>query len=103
MTTRTVTVTEGALRNHHFHLTAVMDMFPADSIGGRNINFEAPRLLRVDFGGGLIATTDIDGTKKFFRDRQSQRLFFERDRVQDGDRLIVRRDGPYEYSVRKVT
>ena len=102
MTIATVTVTAGALRNHHFHLTTVMDMFPSDAMGGKNRNFEAPRLLRVDFGGNLIANTDIDGDKNFFRDRRVQRLFFERNAVKAGDKLIVERNGRYEFSVRKA-
>lgn len=102
MTIATVTVTAGALRNQHFHLTTVMDMFPSDAIGGKNRNSEAPRLLRVDFGGNLIANTDIDGDKNFFRDRRVQRLFFERNGVKAGDKLIVERIGTYEIFVRKA-
>lgn len=102
MTIATVTVTAGALRNHHFHLTTIMDMFPSDSIGGKNRGLEAPMLLRVDFGGNLIVNTDIDGDKKFFRDRGVQRLFFERNGVNAGDKLTVERTGTYEFSVRKA-
>ena len=90
----------GNIRNNHFKLTAFLDRFPEDSIGGSNKASRAAKQLVIDWGGASPAHTDIDGIKKLFRSRSWVRNFFEATRAKAGDTVIIEQSGPYSYRVR---
>ncbi|MFC3118893.1 hypothetical protein [Jhaorihella thermophila] len=92
-------LTEGNIKNNHFHVRSFIDKFPADAIGGSNAAQKAPREVVVDWGGETPVMTDIDGQKKFFRARGWIRSFFERTGARAGDVVCVEQTGPYAYRV----
>jgi hypothetical protein len=92
---------EANIRNNHIYLTRVMDMFPADVVGGRNEAHAAPRMLRVCWGNETIET-DIDGSKRIFRRRGWLGKFFKENRIKAGDRVLLERVGPYLFRISRV-
>jgi len=98
LATRILTVTRGNVNNRHLYLTEVLDLFPEDALGGENRRSAAPRTVRVLWGDQAI-DTDIVRDKHIFRRRKWVRLFFEANRIQDGDRVLLEQLGPYLYRV----
>ena len=94
-------VTQGNLDNHHFYLTEVLDMFPEDVFGGPEESQAAARSVRVQWGNE-VGETDIDRTKNIFRKRGWVGRFFDENRVQAGDRLLLEQVEPYLYRVSKA-
>jgi hypothetical protein len=92
-------ITQGNIDHNHFYLRNFIDQFPSDLIGGSNKREIAPRSATVHWYGGDPVTTDIDGSKKFFRSRGWIGDFFRRNEVAVGDRLIVEELAPYQYRV----
>lgn len=92
-------LTEGEIKNNHFHLTGYLDRFPDDLIGGSNRHERAPKEASIDWGGGVDMRTDIDGEKQFFRGRGWIRQFFEKTGAEPGDWVLVEETGPYRYKV----
>ena len=95
----TTEITQGNIDNHHIYLRSFFDRFPADAIGGSNRWSAAQREVAVDWGGGAVVMTDLDGTKRLFRKRGWIWEFFERNGVQAGDMVTVEEIGPYSYRV----
>lgn len=89
----------GNIRNHHFYLREFLDKFPADCIGGSNRAASADKMVTIDWGGTSVEQTDIDGTKKFFRNRSWIRSFFELHSATEGDVVVVVGTAPYVYRV----
>tara|TARA_R110002049_G_scaffold115222_1_gene267084 strand:+ start:1580 stop:1741 length:162 start_codon:yes stop_codon:yes gene_type:complete len=52
-------------------------------------------------GVGAVET-DIDGDKKFFRDRKTVKQFFQHNSIRDGDAVVVTRRGKYEFEVKRA-
>jgi hypothetical protein len=96
-----LTVTDGNLCNNHLYLSGVMDMFPADVIGGPNKKQPAPRTVRVEWGGEIVET-DIVGDKKLFRKRGWVGKFFKTYRVGAGDLVRLEQLSPYVYRVSRL-
>ncbi|MBC7104129.1 MAG: hypothetical protein H5U22_26525 [Rhizobium sp.] len=92
-------LTEGEIRNNHFHLTGYLDRFPGDLIGGRNVSVMAPKEASIDWGGDTEALTDIDEVHRFFRRRGWVRQFFELTGAEAGDWVLVEETGSYRYKV----
>lgn len=92
-------ITQGNLDNSHIYLRGFFEKFPPDAIGGSNRASAAQREIAVDWGGGAIVMTDLDGTKRFFRKRGWIREFFERHRAKAGDMVSVEEVAPYSYRV----
>jgi DNA polymerase-3 subunit epsilon len=92
-------LTEGNIKNHHIYLHEFFDAFPKDVVGGSNIAAAAQKTISVEWGGGCVAITDLDGKKKFFRKRGWVREFFARTRAVAGDTVLVQLIGPYDYRV----
>jgi hypothetical protein len=97
---RYLTVTQGNLDNAHLYLTEVLDLFPADVLGGPNETHAAPRTVRVVWGSEVVET-DIDRDKKIFRRRDWVRRFFDANRITAGDRVLLEQLEPYQYRVSK--
>lgn len=95
----TTEITQGNIDNSHIYLRSFFEKFPADAIGGSNRASAARREIAVDWGGGAVVMTDLDGTKRFFRKRSWIREFFERHSVRAGDVVIVEEVAPYSYRV----
>jgi hypothetical protein len=93
---RVVALSGGNVRNNHIYLP--LDFFPADAIGGGNKAAVADRLLRVEFKPGRVVHADIDGTKRILRDRTATGDFIARSGLKEGDRVVIRRIGAYEYT-----
>ena len=95
----TTEITQGNIDNDHIYLRTFFDKFPADAIGGSNRASAAQREISVDWGGGTVVMTDLDGAKRFFRKRGWIREFFARQGAQAGDMVMVEEIGPYRYRV----
>src|SRR5438128_205334 len=98
---RVLTVTQGNLDNNHLYLTEVLDMFPEDVFGGPDASQAASRTVRVQWGDEVVET-DIDRTKNIFRKRGWVVRFFDENRVQAGDRVLLEQMEPYLYRVSKA-
>lgn len=92
-------ITQGNIDNDHIYLRAFFDKFPADAIGGSNRASAAQREIAVDWGGGTVVMTDLDGSKRFFRKRGWIREFFARHGARAGDMVMVEEVAPYCYRV----
>ena len=95
----TTEITQGNIDNNHIYLRSFFEKFPADAIGGSNRASAAQREITVDWGGGTVVMTDLDGAKRFFRKRGWIREFFERHGVRAGDLGTVEEVAPYSYRV----
>lgn len=98
---RYLIVTQGNLDNNHLYLTEVLDIFPEDVFGGPDASQAAPRAVRVRWGDEVVET-DIDRTKNIFRKRGWVASFFDANRVQAGDRILLEQIEPYLYRVSKA-
>lgn len=97
-----VKVTAGNIQNDHIYLNKIIGMFPKEAIGGSNKASQAKQLLTVIYDGVGRTQTDIDGSKKFFRERSFVKQFFKTWKFKDGDEVLITRLGPYEFEVRKA-
>lgn len=95
----TTEITQGNIDNNHIYLRGFFEEFPADTIGGSNRASAASREIAIDWGGGAVVMTDLDGAKKFFRKRGWIREFFERYGIRAGDMVTVYEIAPYSYRV----
>jgi DNA polymerase III subunit epsilon len=95
----TTQITQGNIDNNHIYLRSFFDKFPADAIGGSNRAAAAQLEIAVDWGGGAIVMTDLDGAKRFFRKRGWIREFFEQNSVRAGDVVVVEQTTLYSYRV----
>lgn len=93
-------ITQGNLDHSHIYLRSFFDKFPTDVIGGSNRASSAQREIAVDWGGGAVVMTDLDGQKRFFRKRGWIREFFARYGVKVGDVVIVEEVAPYSYRLK---
>ncbi|MFZ9198477.1 MAG: exonuclease domain-containing protein [Paracoccaceae bacterium] len=93
----TTEITQGNIDNNHIYLRSFFEQFPADAIGGSNFASAAQREVAVDWGGGNVVMTDLDGSKRFFRKRGWIREFFEGHGARAGDRVMVNEVAPYSY------
>jgi len=98
---RCLTINQANINNKHLYLRAVLDMFPDDVLGGSKKAQEAPRKVRVLWGREDIMT-DIDRTKKIFRQRGWLRRAFDAQRIQAGDHVLLEQLEPYVYRVSRV-
>ncbi|WP_245731725.1 3'-5' exonuclease [Loktanella fryxellensis] len=95
----TTEITQGNIDNDHIYLRGFFEKFPADAIGGSNRASAAQREIAVDWGGGTVVITDLDGAKRFFRKRGWIREFFARHGARAGDTVMVEEIAPYSYRV----
>ena len=93
----TTEIKQGNINHSHIYLRGFFEKFPADAIGGSNRASAAQREIAVDWGGGTVVMTDLDGEKKFFRKRGWIREFFKRHGVRAGDMVTVEEVAPYSY------
>lgn len=98
---RYLTLTQANLDYGHIYLTACIDIFPADALGGANKSQTAPRTVQVQCGSELVHT-DIVRKKRFFRHRGWVRRFFSESRMVAGDRVLLEQLEPYSYRISKA-
>ncbi|HCQ45839.1 MAG TPA: hypothetical protein DIW53_03175 [Achromobacter sp.] len=94
-----IELTQGNLNNDHLYLAAIMELFPAASVGGGSVADQASQLLEVHSGIGAPVFTDIAGDKKIFRRRAWVGEFFAAHRLKAGDWVVVERTGAHRYHV----
>lgn len=94
---RIVTLSGGNIRNNHIYVP--LDFFPTNAIGGGNRAETADRQLQVTFRPGRATHADIDGTKRILRDRSATGDFIARAKLKEGDRVVIRRTGAYQYTI----
>ncbi len=92
-------ITEGNIKNNHIYLRNFFDRFPSDAVGGSNRTLAAEREVTLDWGGNSTTSTDLDGAKKFFRNRSWVGKFFELNNIEAGDTVSVEEKGPYSYRI----
>lgn len=97
-----VELTQGNIDNNHIYLRSIFDQFPQDVIGGSNRHQKAERDVTVDWGGAGAVTTDLDGSKCFFRARKWIGDFFEQNDAKAGDSVSIEETGPYNYCVQLI-
>lgn len=88
----------GNIRNTHINLGPVLHFFPADAIGGSNKHKAAAKNLEITFSPGRVIHTDIDGKKKFLRERGAVADFFARSGAEEGDIVVIERTAPYAFT-----
>jgi hypothetical protein len=98
---RTLTITQGNLNNHHLYLKEILDFFPEDVFGGSVQATAGCRMIRIHWGREVVET-DIDRTKTIFRKRAWVARFFQAYRVRPGDRLLLERLEPYVYRLTPI-
>jgi hypothetical protein len=98
---RHLTVTQGIIDNSHLYLTEVLDIFPEDVFGGSDELQAAPQPVRLQWGSEVIET-DIDRTKNVFRKRGWVTRFFDENRIQAGDRVLLEQLEPYLYRLSRA-
>ncbi|EPU7923665.1 hypothetical protein ACVZR8_004572 [Vibrio parahaemolyticus] len=96
---RVIQLTAGNIRNSHLYLTKVMDLFPTDSIGGNNIDSEAPQRLEIHCGIEQPVLTDIAGDKKIFRKRSWVKEFFASHKLEAGSEMVIEHTGGNRYHI----
>ena len=94
-----ITLTEGNIKNNHFYLRAIMDLFPEESVGGGSSKDLGSQLLTLDYGFGEPVLTDIAGDKKIFRKRGWIGEFFKQHQLSAGDSVVVEQVAPFKYRV----
>jgi hypothetical protein len=99
MQIKLITLTDGSIKNSYLRTTTLLDLLPADAIGGANMANAAARTIAVDFGGGTVIQSDVDGTKHILRDRKGMRAFLKRFKLQAGQQICVTQTGPYAFRV----
>jgi len=97
-----IEVSDGNVRNSHFYLREVLSMFRASCVGGSNLNERARKLITLIYPGERVET-DIDGEKKFFRDRGSVKRFYENSGVVGGDLIMIEKIGDFEFEITKAS
>ena len=98
---RLLAVTQGNINNSHLYLKQVMDLFPADVLGGANSSQAAPQTVRILWGNEAV-DTDIDRSKVIFRRRSWVARFLKENRIRAGDHVLLEQLGPYLYRVSKT-
>jgi len=96
-----VEVTGGNVRNAHIYLREALGFFPSDAVGGSNAG-EAARPIKLRFAGEEVES-DIDGSKAIIRDRGATRRFFDREHIEEGDLVLIEREGSRLYSISKAS
>lgn len=96
-----IEITKGTINYGNISVSKNLDMFPVDSIGGRNKEFQASRLLKLHLVGGEVIETDIDGEdKKIFRNgRPTISAWIKKNNVKLGDFLCIEKIDDYSYRI----
>lgn len=94
---RCLVVTKGNLNNNSLCLSSGLDLFPEDVFGESSQG--ARRTVRVIWGEEVVET-DIVRTKNIFR-RRTWGKFYNANRIQAGDRILLERLEPYLYRISK--
>jgi hypothetical protein len=95
---RYLTVSDANLRWGSVCLNGARELFPQDVIGSSS--WHAPRIIRVQWGNDIVET-DIVGPKNIFR-RRVWRCFYDANRIQRGDRVLLEQLDPYLYRISKA-
>lgn len=95
-------ITQGNIDNNHIYLRSFLTCFPQDAIGGSSKSEAARREVLVDWGGPDLVSTDLDGTKKFFRKRSWIRAFFAQNGIRAGDVVAIDEIAPFTYRVSAI-
>ena len=95
---RYLTVTAANLKYGSLGLSGASDLFPKDVLGGSSK--EAECKVRIMWGDEVLET-DIVRPKNIFRCRKWCR-FFDANRIQAGDRILLEQLNPYLYRISKV-
>jgi DNA polymerase III epsilon subunit-like protein len=95
-------LSQSNLNNHHFYLRDFISSFPEEALGGSNRASAAERTLTISWGGAFSVVTDIDLTKKIFRDRSWVRSFFAENDARAGDTVEITETAPFCYQVALV-
>ncbi len=94
-----IELTQGNINNDHLYLSSIIEFFPANSVGGANIESQADTLLEVHSGIKEPVLTDIAGDKRIFRKRSWVKDFFKAHDLRAGDSVIIEHTGNNQYHV----
>jgi hypothetical protein len=81
--------------------SSVIDMFPAESVGGHNQS-ESGAALEIHCGIAEPVFTDIAGDKKIVRKRSWVREFFQAHGLAAGSRVVIEKTGVNRYHIYPV-
>ncbi|KAF2394330.1 hypothetical protein [Pseudomonas frederiksbergensis] len=98
---RVIELTQGNINNNHLYLSSVIDLFPAESIGGANES-ELGTQIEIHFGIADPVFTDIAGDKMIFRKRSWVGIFFQAHALSVGSKIIIEKTGTNRYHIYPV-
>lgn len=96
-----IEVSGGNVRNHHINLRGALGLFPADCLGGSNVE-TAGAAIDLHIGSEKVET-DIDETKAIFREREAIRRFFENEHIEEGDLVLIQRVDARNFEISKAS
>jgi DNA polymerase III subunit epsilon len=97
-----IPLNQANIDHHHFYLTDHLTHFPKTVIGGKSRAERAPDTVTLTGSHGESVSTDIDGTKHFFRARGWVRRLFETANARCGDCVAIEKIGTRQYRVAVV-
>jgi predicted restriction endonuclease len=96
-----ILITGGNLRNGHFYLPKNFNFLPSDTWGGANTLGSASKVSLNFEGTRESIETDIDGSKKIFRNARGQtRRFFDHHSITENDSITLLRTAERAFVVR---
>lgn len=95
-----IKITPGTINHGNISVAKHLGMFPVDSIGGRNKDSQASRLVKLHLVGGEVIETDIYEDKKAFRyGRPTVKTWVKQANAKLGDFICIERIDDYSYKV----
>lgn len=94
-------VTGEAVSDAVLCLEGLFGLFPDNSLGGSDTT-EAGQEIEIQIGPDTVRT-DIDQTNAMFRDRSAIRRFFEAERIQEGDLILIERLSDRSFALSKAS
>jgi predicted restriction endonuclease len=95
-----ITLTAGNINQGHFYIPRSSSIFPENSWGGKNES-EAGKQVEINFEGtSELAKTDIDGTKRLFRNtRGESKRFLKHHKLKEGDVIFISKSSDNKFKV----
>jgi hypothetical protein len=94
-------LTADNVRNHEICLRGALGLFPDDSVGRGNEHAQATAItLRI---GGETVKTSINEETAVFRERAAIERYFEKEKIFEGDLIVVERTEAREFDLWKAS
>jgi hypothetical protein len=97
-----ISITNGSYNHNYFSVSHIIEMFPADTIGGSSISEEADKKIKILWGNAKEGFTDIAKDKNIFRNRALVREIIEEYDLIPGDTINIEKVDRYTFRVLPV-